>query len=231
MRTRESGESQMAESTYPDLETYRREVFAREDDVLRGVMPRAVRQGLPPISISPESGKTLYLLAKAIGAKKILEFGALAGYSGIWLARALPEDGRFVSLEVDPKHADVTRANLAAAGLEDRTEVRTGKGAELMEELVGDGPFDLVFIDADKENYPTYLNFALVNTRVGGLIVADNANGHGHAHEALEPGDGRQGIQEYNRRVAEHPRLVSNIIPVGGWLAVSVVMADPADTR
>lgn len=217
----------MSESTYQDLDTYRREVFAREDRILSGVMPRATKQGLPTISISPESGKTLYLLAKAIGARKILEFGSLAGYSGIWLARALPDDGRFVSLEVDPKHADVTRANFAAAGLADRTDVRTGKGAELMAELVGDGPFDLVFIDADKENYPVYLDFALENTRAGGLIVADNANGHGHVHEALEPGDGRRGIQEYNRRVAEHPRLVSNIIPVGGWLAVSLVLADP----
>ena len=214
----------MTELTYPDLDTYRREVFAREDELLKNVMPGAAAQGLPSISISPESGKTLYLLAKAIGARKILEFGSLAGYSGIWLARALPEDGRFVSLEVDPKHAEVSRGNLAAAGLADRTDVRVGAGAVLMRDLVDEGPFDLVFIDADKENYPVYLDFALENTRAGGLIVADNANGHGHAHEALDEGDGRRGIQEYNRRVAQHPRLVSNIIPVGGWLAVSLVV-------
>ncbi len=219
----------MAESTYPDLDTYRREVFAREDEVLREVMPNAVTQGLPRISISPESGKTLYLLAKAIGARKILEFGSLAGYSGIWLARALPDDGCFVSLEADPKHAEVSRANFAAAGLADRAEVRVGKGAVLMEDMAGEGPFDLVFIDADKENYPVYLDFALENTRVGGLIVADNANGHGHVHEALDAGDGRRGIQTYNRLVADHPRLVSNIIPVGGWLAVSLVLANADD--
>ncbi|MCY3765356.1 MAG: O-methyltransferase [Gemmatimonadetes bacterium] len=214
----------MAELTYPDLDTYRREVFAREDELLKGVMPGAASQGLPRISISPESGKTLYLLAKAIGARRILEFGSLAGYSGIWLARALPVDGRFISLEVDPKHAEVSRKNLAAAGLADRTEVRVGEGAALMRDVADEGPFDLVFIDADKENYPVYLDYALENTRVGGLIVADNANGHGHVHESLDTGDGRRGIQEYNRRVAGHPGLVSNIIPVGGWLAVSLVL-------
>lgn len=214
----------MAELTYPDLDTYRREVFAREDELLKRVMPGAASQGLPRISISPESGKTLYLLAKAIGARRILEFGSLAGYSGIWLARALPVDGRFISLEVDPKHAEVSRKNLDAAGLADRTEVRVGEGAVLMGDVADEGPFDLVFIDADKENYPVYLDFALENTRVGGLIVADNANGHGHVHESLDAGDGRRGIQEYNRRVAGHPGLVSNIIPVGGWLAVSLVL-------
>lgn len=214
----------MAELTYPDLDTYRREVFAREDELLKSVMPGAASQGFPRISISPESGKTLYLLAKAIGARRILEFGSLAGYSGIWLARALPVDGRFISLEVDPKHAEVSRKNLDAAGLADRTEVRVGEGAVLMRDVADEGPFDLVFIDADKENYPVYLDFALENTRVGGLIVADNANGHGHVHESLDAGDGRRGIQEYNRRVAGHAGLVSNIIPVGGWLAVSLVL-------
>lgn len=210
--------------TYPDLDAYRREVFAREDELLKGLMPAAVEQGIPRISVSPEAGQTLYLLAKAIDAKKILEFGALAGYSGIWLARALPADGRFITLEIEPKHAEVTRRNYENAGLSARTEVRLGDGATLMKDAVQDGPFDLVFIDADKENYPTYLDFALENTRPGGLIIADNANGHGHAHRALPKGDGRRGIQDYNHRVANHPKLVSNIIPVGGWLAVSLVL-------
>jgi predicted O-methyltransferase YrrM len=166
----------------------------------------------------------LYLLAKMIGARKVLEFGALAGYSGIWLARALPPDGRFITLELSPKHADVTRRNYAAAGLSDRTEVRVGPGRELMGAAATEGPYDLVFIDADKSNYPTYLDFALENTRVGGLIIADNADGHGQVHEALDEGNDIRGIQRYNERVANHPRLVSNIIPVGGWLAVSLVV-------
>ena len=213
----------MLEMNYPDLNTYHREVFAQEDDLLKGLMPAAVEQGLPRIEVSPEAGQTLYLLAQMIGAKKILEFGALAGYSGIWLARALPDDGQFITLEIDPKHADVTRANYAAAGLTDRTEVRIGSALTLMDSAVADAPFDLVFIDADKENYPRYLDFALEHTRPGGLIIADNADGHGHVHKPLRAGDDRRGIQLYNERVANHPRLVSNLIPVGGWLAVSLV--------
>ncbi len=212
------------QQTYPDLDTYKREVFAREDDLLKNIMPDAAEQGIPRISVSPEAGQTLYLLAKTIGAKKILEFGALAGYSGIWLARALPEDGQFITLEIELKHAEITRHNYEKAGLSDRTDVRLGDGAKLMQDAAQDGPFDLIFIDADKESYPKYLDFALENTRPGGLIIADNANGHGHAHRALPEGDGRRGIQDYNRRVADHPKLISNIIPVGGWLAVSLVL-------
>ena len=121
------------QQSYPDLDTYKREVFAREDDLLKNIMPDAAEQGIPRISVSPEAGQTLYLLARTIGAKKILEFGALAGYSGIWLARALPEDGQFITLEIEPKHADVTRRNYEKAGLSDRTDVRLGDGTKLMQ--------------------------------------------------------------------------------------------------
>ena len=119
----------MSEKNYPDLDTYRREVFAGEDDLLKRLMPDAIQKGVPAISVSPESGKTLYLLSKLIGAKKILEFGSLAGYSGIWLARSLPETGKFITLEVEEKHAEITRTNYAAAGLSDKTEVRVGPAA------------------------------------------------------------------------------------------------------
>ena len=215
----------MPDLRYPDLDAYRRAVFAPEDDLLKGIMPAAVAQGLPKISVSPEAGKMLHLLARMIDARKILEFGALAGYSGIWLARALPPDGRFITLEVNPKHAEVTRANYKAAGLADRTEVRVGPAVDHTKNVAAEAPFDLVFIDADKESYPVYLDFALEHTRPGGLIIADNANGHGRVHETLTDGDGPKGIQTYNERVARHPRLMSNIIPVGGWLAVSLVLS------
>lgn len=210
--------------TYPDLDTYRREVFAPEDDLLKQIMPDAVEQGLPRISISPESGKMLHFLAKSIGARKILEFGALAGYSGIWLARALPDNGKFITLEIDPKHAEVTRKNYEAAGLSGISEVRVGDAHTLVTGATAEAPFDLVFIDADKESYPDYLDFALEHTRQGGLIVADNTNGAGHVHEALDESDRRRAIRVYNDRVANHSGLVSNIIPIGGWLTVSLVL-------
>jgi len=212
----------VSEVSFPDLETYRREVFIQEDPLLKSVMPEAVALGLPPISVNPDAGMTLHLLARMIGARKILEFGALAGYSAIWLARALPREGRLISLELDPKHARIARANLARARLADRAEVRAGSALQMMAEVSAEAPFDMVFIDADKESYPRYLDFALDHVRLGGLIVADNADGHGHVHENLEPGDGRRGIQTYNRRVASDRRLVSHALPIGGWLAVSV---------
>ncbi|MBI2502132.1 MAG: O-methyltransferase [Candidatus Latescibacteria bacterium] len=212
----------MSQASYPDLNTYRLSLFVQEDQVLKSVMPEAVALGLPPISVNPDAGQTLYLLARMIGARKILEFGALAGYSAIWLARALPREGRLISLEIDPKHARIARSNLARARLADRAEVRTGPALELMAEVSEEAPFDMIFIDADKESYPRYLDFAMDHVRLGGLIAADNADGHGHAHEVLEPGDGRRGIQTYNRRVASDRRLVSHILPIGGWLAVSV---------
>jgi len=212
----------VSEVSFPDLETYRREVFIQEDPLLKSVMPEAVALGLPPVSVNPDAGMTLHLLARMIGARKILEFGALAGYSAIWLARALPREGRLISLELDPKHARIARANLARARLADRAEVRAGSALQMMAEVSAEAPFDMVFIDADKESYPRYLDFALDHVRLGGLIVADNADGHGHVHENLEPGDGRRGIQTYNRRVASDRRLVSHALPIGGWLAVSV---------
>ena len=213
----------MTRTTHPDLESYRLDLFVDEDEVLRSVMPEATAAGVPGISVSADAGKVLHLLARAVNARRILEFGALAGYSGIWLARALPPGGRLISLEVEEKHAGLTRRNFERAGVADRAEVRLGPALETMASVEPEGPFDLAFIDADKENYPGYLDFSLRHVREGGLIIADNANGHGHAHEVLEPGDGRRGIQTYNRRVADDPRLVSHILPVGGWLAVSVV--------
>ena len=166
----------MTSQVYPDLESYRLGLFVEEDEVLKKVMPEAVEQGLPPISVSADSGKTLHLLARMIGARKILEFGALAGYSGIWLARALPVDGRLISLEIEPQHAAVARGNYARAGVGDRAEVRLGTAVDLLPEVASEGPFDLAFIDADKESYPRYLDFSLEQTKntVGLLNMVPN---------------------------------------------------------
>ncbi|MCW8133424.1 MAG: O-methyltransferase [Planctomycetota bacterium] len=204
-------EPRMENLRYPNLETYRRTLFSPEDDHLKGIMPAAVEKGVPKISVSAESGK-------------ILEIGALAGYSGTWLARSLPADGTFLTLEYEPRHAEIARANYAKAGIQAQAEVRVGKALDLLPGVAGDAPFDLCFIDADKGNYPHYLDYALKYVRKGGLIVADNADAHGNGHKVLDDGNDARGIQVYNERVSADPRLVSVIVPYGGWLAVSLVV-------
>jgi caffeoyl-CoA O-methyltransferase len=175
----------------------------------------------------------LQVLAAACGARKILEIGALAGYSGIWLARALPADGKLISLEVSEKHATVARASLERAGVSDRAEVRVGPASETLPALSSEAPFDLVFIDADKPGYPTYLDWALKLTRPGSVIVADNCiRGGAPLREAANSGDGDPSIKalgEYDRRVANDPRLRSVALPMDDegtdGFAIAVVLA------
>jgi caffeoyl-CoA O-methyltransferase len=191
------------------------EFFAPEDEGLRSALTAAQEAGLPPIQISPLQGKLLQLLAVACQARKILEIGALAGYSGIWLARSLPADGRLISLEVDPMHAALVRQSFARAGVGDKTEVRVSKALDLLPQLTGEAPFDLVFIDADKPPYPRYLEYALQLTRPGSIIVADNTIKSGAGFRMSGDDDAYSaGIAEYNRVVAQHPRLLSLALPM-----------------
>ncbi len=150
--------------------------FAQEDGALTAALQEMREAGLPSISVSPILGKFLYLLAKLTGARRILEIGALGGYSTIWLGRALPEDGQLITLEINPLHARIARRNLARAKLLGLVEVREGPALEIMQKLVasGEGPFDMIFIDADKETYPEYFELALKLSRPGTLIAADN---------------------------------------------------------
>jgi caffeoyl-CoA O-methyltransferase len=206
------------------------QLFAAEDEALRAALETARANGMPEIQISPIQGRLLQVLAGACGARKILEIGALAGYSGIWLARALPNDGRLISLEISEKHAQVARASLARAGLADRAEVRVGPAAELLAGLQHEAPFDLIFIDADKAGYPTYLEYALRLARPGSVIVADNCIRGGQPLRD-DPGENAdvQALGEYDRRVASDPRLLSVALPLdeGGMdgFAISVVLA------
>ncbi len=184
--------------------------FAPEDEGLRAALAAGKEAGLPQIQISPIQGKLLQLLAAACGARKILEIGSLAGYSGIWLARALPAGGRLITLEISPEHARVVRASFARAGVSDRAEVRVGKALETLPQLTGEAPFDLIFIDADKESYPQYLEWALRLSRPGSIIVADNCVRGGQAlQEAPDQDSHRAGLVNYNRRASSDPRLVS----------------------
>lgn len=205
-------------------------LFAPEDDALKAALEAGRDANMPAIQISPLQGRLLQVLAAACGARKILEIGALAGYSSIWLARALPADGRLISLEVSEKHAQVARASLARAGLDDRAEVRVGSAAETLPTLMAEAPFDLIFIDADKPGYPTYLDWALKLARPGSIIVADNCIRGGRPLRASASDDADiQALGEYDRRVASDPRLRSVAFPMDDdgmdGFAVSVALA------
>ena len=210
-------------------------LFAPEDDALRAALAAGREAGMPTIQISPLQGRLLQVLAAACGARKILEIGALAGYSGIWLARALPADGKLISLEVSEKHAAVARASLERAGVGDRAEVRVGPATETLPALADEAPFDLVFIDADKPGYPTYLDWALKLTRPGSVIVADNCiRGGAPLRESAQSGDDAsiKALGEYDRRIAHDPRLRSVALPLDDegmdGFAIAVVVAGPA---
>ncbi|MDQ6661702.1 MAG: O-methyltransferase [Chloroflexota bacterium] len=201
-------------------------VFAPEDEGLQAALQAAKEAGLPEIQISPLQGKLLQLLVTICDARNILEIGSLAGYSGIWLARALPAGGRLLTLEVNPAHAEVVRKSFAKAGVSDRTEVRVGKALDILPELDNQAPFDLVFIDADKPPYPQYLDWAVRLTRPGGVIVADNCI---RSNKAVSKSDdeGLNGIYEYDQRIANDPRLISLLLPMDDdytdGFAISVV--------
>src|SRR5205823_3637063 len=154
------------------------------------------------------------ILARAVGAKKILEIGTLGGYSGSWLAQALSPGGKLLTLEVNPRHAEVARHTFERTGVADRVSIRVGPALETLPLLRSEAPFDLIFIDADKDNYPAYLGWAIDLARPGALIVADNALQGGRVLDGPSTDPGVAGIQEFNRRAAEHPRLSALILPM-----------------
>ncbi|MDQ3396347.1 MAG: O-methyltransferase [Deinococcota bacterium] len=199
------------ERTLQDYHHYITTLFAPEDDALRSTREEMQRQGLRAMNVSASEGKLLHLLALLSGTKRILEIGTLGGYSTIWLARALPPDGKLISLEIDPHHAQVARRNVEDAGIAHQVEVRIGPAGETLKQLqaLGESPFDLVFIDADKDSYPQYLELSLPLIREGGLILADNTL----SHAALDL-QADTGIDLYNTTVAAHPALVSILVPV-----------------
>jgi len=198
------------------IDDYVESLYASNDEALDSTIRSIEENGMPHINVSANEGKLLYMLAKLSGARKILEVGTLAGYSTIWLARALPEDGKLISLEYEPKHAQVSAENIERAGLSDRVEIRTGAGLDLMEKIAeaNEGPFDLFFIDADKTNYPGYLDWAIKLSRPGSVILSDNLIRNGGVISP-DPGDENStAIARYNRKLATHPRLESIVLPI-----------------
>jgi predicted O-methyltransferase YrrM len=208
----------MTQDRWTAVDRYITDVLVPADPVLEAAVEASAAAGLPAISVSPPHGKLLMLLAQAREARSILEIGTLGGYSTIWLGRALPADGRLITLEIDATHAEVARDNLARAGLAERVEVRLGPALESLPRLAAEnaGPFDLTFIDADKPSTPEYFAWALRLSRPGSLIVVDNVVRDGAVIEADSDNPGVQGVRRLNAMIAAEPRVSATVIQTVG---------------
>jgi predicted O-methyltransferase YrrM len=208
----------MNQELWSGVDDYLGGLLTTSDPALEAALADSAAAGLPPISVAPNQGKFLALLARARGARRILEIGTLGGYSTIWLARALPAGGSLVSLELEERHAEVARANLDRAGVGAVAEVRVGPAVESMERLIEEGgpPFDFVFIDADKEGYPRYFELAMRLVAPGSLIVADNVVRNGEVADAASADERVRGVRRFLESVAEEPRVEATAIQTVG---------------
>jgi predicted O-methyltransferase YrrM len=208
----------MTREQWTAVERYLTDLLVPPDPALDAALQQSAAAGLPAINVSPNHGKLLHLLALAIGARTILEIGTLGGYSGIWLARALPPDGRLITLEADPRHAEVARANVAAAGLSDRVEVRLGPALDTLPRLAaaGLGPFDLTFIDADKPSNVAYFDWAVKLSRPGSVIVVDNVVRGGDVIDPDIADASLEGVRRLNERLATDARVSATAIQTVG---------------
>jgi predicted O-methyltransferase YrrM len=200
----------MLRERWDRVDDYLAEALVPSDPVLEAAIQEGIRAGLPQIQVSPVQARMLHLLTRLIGARRILEIGTLAGYSAIWLARGMAPGGRLITLEANPRHAEVARSNLRRAGLDGTVEVRVGRALESLAVLAneGAGPFDLVFIDADKSNNPEYVSWALRLSHPGSLIIVDNVvRGGALVGESDDP-DVR-GTRRMFELIAAEPRLVA----------------------
>ncbi len=223
----------MSQNQWTAVDRYITDLFVPPDPALDAALQATADAGMPLINVAPNQGKLLHVLALAHGARTILEVGTLAGYSTIWLARALPNGGRLVTLEVDPKHAEVARANIARAGMADVVDLRLGPALDTLPQLVaeGQGPFDMVFIDADKPNTTAYFEWALKLTRRGSLIIADNVVRDGAVIDADSADASVQGVRRFNAALAAEPRVTASVIQTVGskgydGLAFAIVMGE-----
>ncbi len=224
----------MPKEQWTAVDQYLTETLVAPDAALDAALADSEAAGLPAISVTPNLGKFLYLLARLQGAKNILEIGTLGGYSTIWMARALPAGGRLVTLEVDPKHAEVARKNLARAGVADLVDLRLGKALDLFPGVAADmqAPFDLVFIDADKPNNPEYFARSLELSRVGTMIIIDNVIRNGAVVDAQNSDSSVQGVRRMNEMIAADPRVTATALQTVGskgydGFALVLVTSDP----
>ncbi len=217
-RSRRSTSSPAAARTWTAVDRYLADLFVGPDPVLDAALDASAAANLPPINVSPVQGKLLSLLVTMTGATRVLEIGTLGGYSTIWLARGLPAGGRVVTLELDERHAAVARANIARAGFQDVVEVRVGRALDLLPQLAerSEGPFDLIFIDADKVSYPAYLDWAVRLARPGTVIVADNVVRDGAVADPRSTDESVRGVQRFNAAVAADRRLSATAVQTVG---------------
>jgi caffeoyl-CoA O-methyltransferase len=228
---KQTGESLLMQKDFaaaadPRIARYVEETFHPRDNLLQEVVDRTMANGLPQIQVAAMDGLHLEVLARAAGARKIVEIGTLAGYSGVCLARALPADGMLYTFEMDPKHARQAEETFRRAGVTSRVELRIGPALEKLREIEAKGPFDLVFIDADKISYPDYFDWAARFLKVGGLLVADNTLAWGliadESFPTAEKASQVRGIRELNARAARDPRFRATLLPSGEGLTVAV---------
>ena len=208
----------MSPESWSAVDRFITDLLVPPDVALESALADSAAAGLPAISVSPNQGKLLHLLARAQGARSILEIGTLGGYSAIWLARALPEGGQLVTLEFEPRHAEVARSNIARAGLTDVVDIRLGRALETLPRLVADGlgPFDFVFIDADKENTADYFAWSLKLTRRGSMIIVDNVVRKGAVINADSDDSNVQGVRRFYEMLAAEPRVSATAIQTVG---------------
>src|SRR5215211_7214006 len=223
----------MSKEQWTAVDDYITNLFVPPDPALAAAIQATSDAGMPLINVAPNQGKLLHILALATGARSILEIGTLAGYSTIWLARALPAGGKLITLEADPKHAAVARANIARAGLAEMVEVRIGKALDTLPQLAaeGHGLFDLVFIDADKPNTAAYFAWALKLTRRGSLIIVDNVVRDGAVIDEGRADASVQGVRRFNAALAAEPRVSATAFQTVGskgydGMAIAVVIAE-----
>jgi predicted O-methyltransferase YrrM len=198
------------------VDEYIERTIIGSDDALQAALDSSASAGLPAIAVSPAQGKLLHLIARLIHARAILEIGTLGAYSTIWLARALPKDGKLISLEVDPHHADVARQNIARAGLQSVAEVRLGAALDTLPKLRSEGPFDIFFIDADKANIPEYFRWSIDLGHSGSVIIVDNVVRDGALADPDTKDEAVIGVRRLHEMIHKEPRVTSTTIQTVG---------------
>jgi predicted O-methyltransferase YrrM len=224
----------MSQEQWSAVDRYITDLLVPRDVALEAALQASAAAGLPAINVAPNQGKLLHLFARMCGARRILEVGTLGGYSTLWLARALPSDGRIVTLELEPKHAEVARANFVRAGLAERIDLRVGSAHDLLPQLIAEkcGPFDLIFIDADKVSTADYFGWALQLARRGSVIIVDNVVRKGEVVDANSSDPSVQGVRRFNRMLAAETRVSATALQTVGskgydGFALVLVTADP----